>query len=74
VRARERLAKTGIYKRGSRYAVISIDGKVMTDFAAGADAAEDVALGQDGKIVVSGPAHAGAAPSDFGVARYLGGG
>jgi hypothetical protein len=46
----------------------------MTDFAAGADAAEDVALGQDGKIVVSGPAHAGAAPSDFGVARYLGGG
>jgi uncharacterized delta-60 repeat protein len=50
------------------------DGKVTTDFAGGADTGEDVALGPDGKIAVSGPAQAGAAPSDFGVARYLGGG
>jgi len=48
------------------------DGTVLTDFAAGFDAALAVAVQGDGKIVAAG--YADGATVDFGLARYLRGG
>lgn len=46
------------------------DGKVTTDFAAGSEGAEAVAIQADGKIVVAGSASFSGGVSDFALARY----
>jgi uncharacterized delta-60 repeat protein len=47
------------------------DGKVRTNFTAGGDAANGVAIDASGKIIAAG--HAGGSGGRFAVARYLGG-
>jgi uncharacterized delta-60 repeat protein len=46
------------------------DGKVTTDFSAGADVARAVAIQPDGKIVAAGPTTATGRSVDFGLVRY----
>ncbi len=55
---------------GSLDASFGVDGKTITDFNAGADAATSIVLQPDGKIIVAGYALNGV-QTDFALARYL---
>ncbi len=46
------------------------DGKVITDFSGGNDAAQGIVIQTDGKIVVAGSAFGGGTQGDFALARY----
>ena len=50
----------------------STDGMVFTSISPGSDAASELAIDSEGRIVVGGTSEAGGPSSDFAVARYIG--
>jgi serralysin len=70
VSARARFAVARYASDGTLDVTFGGDGEVRTDFTAGYDFANDVAVQADGKIVVAGPAPYANEHARFGLARY----